>query len=71
MSEPLITIEYKEYLKLQKDQLQLRYENTHNIRRIIENNENIKTRDDLLRVIRSLENSYLYMKEGELNAKTN
>ena len=71
METPLITIEYKEYLELQKTELQLRYENTHNIRRIIENNENIKTRDDLLRVISSLENSYLYMKEGKQNAKTN
>lgn len=61
MSEPLITIEYKDYLKLQRSQVQLNYENIHNIRRIIENNEHIKTRDDLLRVIRSLENNYQNM----------
>lgn len=71
MSEPLITIEYSHYLKLQRTQAQLRCEILIGIRNYIANYPEVKTKHELLQLIRSLENNYQNvvdnMKEGEQN----
>ena len=71
MSEPLITIEYTHYLKLQRTQAQLRCEILSNLRNYIVAYPEVKTKHELLQIISSLENNYQNvvdnMKEGEQN----
>ena len=58
MNTPLITIQYKEYLSLKRTQLQLRIELLDTFISELENN-NLNSKEDVLRVIKTLRNRYL------------